>query len=81
MSAFYDTTETPVQASEASRLRRHIRAVHPNLMGEGPDSRIGFSPLPTSGLSRVPFIWLHAIHEAHHAGAWRSHEVDDWQTG
>jgi hypothetical protein len=79
-TAFYDTTENEVQREEAKRLRGHIRALHPNLLGEGPDSLIGFTPLPNSGLTRVPFIWLHAIHEAHHAGQWREHDVDYWQT-
>jgi len=69
------------QHPDVVMLRRHIREAHPNLLGAGPDNTIAFSPLPESHISRVPYMWLHAIHEANHIGLYRAHHVDTWTAG
>jgi len=66
-----------VPADEHLKLMRHVRAEHGNLLGAGPEVRVGFTPLPTSGLSKVPMCWFLAVHAAAHIGT-SDHAEDDW---
>ncbi len=75
------TTDRPPRpwfaADERATLEEHLRRRHPNLLGEGHDTRVGRSPLPRD-LSGVPWSWLLAVHDAAHAGLWCRHAADDW---
>jgi hypothetical protein len=70
-------TDDRADPGERGALERHLRRHHPNLLGEGHDTRIGRSPLPRD-LAEVPFGWLLAVHDASHAGLWSAHDADDW---
>lgn len=66
--------------SEMPRLRQHLVRHHRNLLGSGPDSRIGHSPLPdvVRAMHRLPVRFLLAVHTASHNGLFVPHRDDDW---